>query len=140
MTATKRENILSALVSALAPAEGVSGRIYRGRPYPARVEETPCIFVTWVNDLPSYDNLNIMDWVLTFRVVIVTRDEAPDVAADGILNSVHSLLMADRTIGNTVHDVLPAEQRMSIIEGDNPVGLLEALYNVKYRTAQEAMT
>lgn len=139
MTDSKREQIISAIETATAGTDGISGRLFRGRPYPARLSEAPCIFLSWVNDLPAYGNLDDMDWMLTVRATVITRDDEADVAADPIIKSFHSLVMADRSLGGLAMDVLPGEQRMDIIEGDKPVGFLQALYLVKYRTDQNSM-
>lgn len=136
---SKREQIISALATALASTSGVSGRVFRGRPYPARLTETPCIFLSWVSDQPNYDNLNTMEWLCQLRLTIITRDEEADVAADPIMISAHEIIMGMRTVSGLALDVLPAEQRMDIIEGDKPVGMLQALYNIRYRTAQNEL-
>lgn len=136
---SKREDILDAVQTILANTSGVSGRVYRGRPYPARLAESPCIFLSWVNDNPAYDNLSIMDWTLQLKITIITRGEEADELADPIAVSVYNLLMADRQLGGKVMDVLPGEQRMDIIEGDKPVGALTGTWFVKHRTGQNTL-
>lgn len=136
---TTREDIIGALTTALASTAGVSGRVFRGRPYPAGLTELPCIFVSWVYDRANYSNNFSMDWTLSITLTVLVRGEAPDVLADPIIKSAHALLMADRSIGGRVLDILPSEHKMDIIEGDNPVGLLQAIYNIQYRTNQESL-
>lgn len=140
MTASKREDILSAIETAITSTAGIDSRVFRGRPSPARLEETPCIFLSWVNDLPVYDNLNFMTWTLTFRLTVIVRGEDAETLADPIIKDADSKVMADRDLGGLTLDVLPAEQRMDIIEGDKPVGFLQALYVAKYRTDQNTLT
>lgn len=139
MTDSKRESIISAIETAITSTAGIDSRVFRGRPSPARGEETPCIFLSWVNDLPLYDNLSIMDWTLTVRLTVIVRGEDAETLADPIIKSAHSKIMADRDLGGLALDCLPGEQRMDIIEGDKPVGFLQALYVVKYRTDQNAL-
>ena len=136
---SKREDILDAVQTILASTAGVSGRVFRGRPYAARLEESPCIFLSWTNDVPDYDNLSTMDWVLQLKVVIVTRGDEADELADPIAVSVYNLLMADRQLSGKAMDVLPGEQRMDIIEGDKPVGMLTGTWFIKHRTAQNTL-
>lgn len=136
---SKREDILAAVATILAGTSGVGGRIYRSRAEALRREESPAVVIEFVSDIPNYDNLNFMNWVLTFRVIIVTRGDIPDQLADPVAVSVYNLLMADRDLGGKVMDLLPGEQRMDIIEGDKPIGVLQGLWIAKHRTSQNAL-
>lgn len=137
---SQREDILALIKTTITPATGISSRVFRGRPDPVRISETPCIFLNLANDVPNYDQLNFMEWNTTVRIEIVVRGDAPDTLVDPIAKSVHSLLMADRSLGGIALDVLPAEQRMDIITGDKPIGVLSCLWRIRHRTEQNSLT
>lgn len=134
-----RETILSAIETAIAGTTGLSGRIYRGRPYPVALDQTPCIFLGWDTSNPNFQDIAQMDWFTTVRLAVVVRSETAETAADTVIGSAHALLMADPTLGGAALDILPGEQRMDIIEGDKPVGLLTALYVVRHRTEYNSL-
>lgn len=134
---SKREDILAAVATILDGTAGAT--VYRSRAEAIRREESPALVVEFVSDTPDYDNLSIMNWALTFRVSIVVRGAVPDQLADPIAVSAYNLLMADRTLGGKVMDLLPGEQRFDIIEGDKTVGVLQGLWIAKHRTAQNAL-
>lgn len=136
---SKREDILAAVATTLGSVSGVGGRVYRSRAEALSRAESPAVVVEFASDNPNYDDLSIMDWVLTFRVIIITRGDIPDQLADPIAVSVYNLLMADRTLAGKVMDLLPGEQRMDIIEGDKPIGVLQGLWIAKHRTSQNAL-
>lgn len=134
---SKRENILAAVATILDNVP--SATFYRSRAEAMRREEGICVVLEFVSDIPNYDNLSIMDWLLTFRVIIITRGDTPDLLADPAAVSVYNLLMADRGLGGKTQDLLPGEQRMDIISGDKPVGVLQGLWIAKHRTSQNLL-
>jgi len=133
---TKREQILTAVMTALAGTADVGGRIYRSRVEPFARGESPAIVVEPINDTAEQNtSLPTLDWSLTVRVAIIVRATVPDQAADPIVESAHARLMADLTLGGYAMDVQPQQVGFELIEADQPAGVVTMDYLVKYRTA-----
>ena len=132
---TKREQILSAIVTTLAGTTGVSTRIYRSRVEPFARAESPAIIVEPLNDAAQQNtSLPTLDWSLTVRVAIIVRGNVPDQLADPIVESAHAKLMADLTLGGYAIDVQPQNVAFEMIEADQPAGVISLDYLVRYRT------
>lgn len=132
---TRREQILSAIVTALAGTTGVGSRIYRSRVDPVSRAESPALIIEPVNDVPSQNtSLPTLDHLLTVRVLVIVRDPVPDWAADPIIESLHAKLMADLSLGGLVMDIQPGPTDFSMESADVSVGVISCLYRVQYRT------
>jgi len=132
---TKREQILSAIVTTLAGTTGVGTRIYRSRVEPFARAESPAIVVEPITDQAQQNtSLPTLDWSLTVRVAIIVRGNVPDQLADPIVESAHSKIMADLTLGGYAIDVQPQNVGFEMVEADQPAGVITLDYLVRYRT------
>ncbi len=132
---TRRETILTAVVTALAGTTGVGARIYRSRVEPLARAESPAIIVEPLNDAAQQNtSLPTLDWSLTVRVAIIVRGNVPDQLADPIVESAHAKLMADLTLGGYAIDVQPQNVTFELLEADQPAGVISLDYLIRYRT------
>jgi hypothetical protein len=132
---TKRESILSALVSALAGTTGVGTRIYRSRTEAFARSECPALVVEPINDEASIDtSLPTLTWRLGVRIAVIVRGNIPDQLADPIIESLHSKLMADLTVVGNAMDIQPINVSWDLVDSDQPTGVVMCDYRVLYRT------
>ena len=138
---TLRENILDDIVSSLAGTTNVGTRIYRSRVVPLQRGESPALVVEAISDTPEQNtSLPTLDWSLTVRVSVIVRGDKPDEVADPIVESLHSKIMADLTLGGYAHDVVPVRTEFEFIEADKPSGLISCEYEIRYRTNVDDLT
>jgi len=139
--ATKREQILAQIATTLADTSGVSGRVYRSRVTAVARAETPMIIIEPVTDTTQQlTSLPKLDWTMRVRVVVVVRSGTPDTDADAVIESMHSKLMADLTLGGYAIDVQPVLTTFEFLDADQPAGVFANEYDVKYRTAVADLT
>jgi len=132
---TKREQILSAIATALAGTTGVSTRIYRSRVEAFARSECPALVVEPISDDATIDtSLPTLTWRLTVRVAVIVRGNIPDQIADPIVQSLHSKISADLTLGGIAMDVQPISVSFDLVESDQPTGVVMCDYRVLYRT------
>lgn len=132
---TKREQILAQVATTLAPTAGVSGRIYRSRVTAAARAESPMIVIEPVTDSArQVTSLPKLDWRMRLRITVVVRSQTPDTDADSIIESMHSLLMSDLTVGGYAIDVQPVLTEFQFLDADQPAGVISNEYDVLYRT------
>lgn len=133
---TRRETILAAVRTALTGTTGVSTRIYRSRVEPMARAESPAIVVEPVSDTAEQNtSLPTLDWSLTVRVAVIVRGAIPDQVADPIVESLHSRLMADLTLGGYAIDIQPQGVNFEMVEADQPAGVISCDYLIRYRTS-----
>lgn len=133
---TRRETILAAVRTALTNTTGVGTRIYRSRVEPMARAESPAIVVEPVNDTAEQNtSLPKLDWSLTVRVAVIVRGNIPDQQADPIVESLHSRLMADLTLGGYAIDIQPVSVSFEMVEADQPAGVISCDYLIRYRTS-----
>jgi hypothetical protein len=133
---TKREQILAAIRTALNGTTGVGNRIYRSRVEPMARQESPAIVVEPLEDNAQQNtSLPTLDWSLTVRVAVVARAPVPDQAADPTVESLHSKLMQDLTLGGLAMDIQPLRVEFQAVEADQPAGVIMCDYLVRYRTS-----
>ena len=133
---TRRETILAAVRTALTGPTGVSTRIYRSRVEPLSRGESPAIVVEPVSDTAEQNtSLPTLDWSLTVRVAVIVRGAIPDQVADPIVESLHSRLMADLTLGGYAIDIQPQGVNFEMVEADQPAGVISCDYLIRYRTS-----
>ena len=134
--ATRRESILAALASTLAGTTGVSTRIYRSRVEPISRGESPALVLEPISDQANTDvSFCKTDWTLTVRISIIVRGIIPDQQADPILQSLHSKVMADLTVGGYAMGIEPQGVQFDMIEADQPSGVISCDYLIHYRTS-----
>ena len=133
---TKREQILTAIASALATTAGVSGRVYRSRVTAMQRAESPAIVIEPISDTPTQNtSLPTLDWRMRVRVTVIVRGDAPDQLADPIIESMHAKMVADLTLGGYAIDVQPDEVTYNMLDADQPAGVIFNDYIVQYRTS-----
>ena len=138
---TKRESILSAIATALVGTAGAGTRIYRSRVEPLSRGESPAVVIEPVSDTPEQTtSLPTLDWTFRVRIVVIERAAVPDQAADDTIESLHSKLMADLTLGGVCIDIQPAQTRFELIEADQPAGVILCEYEIRYRTQVADLT
>mgnify|MGYP006893465348 FL=1 len=134
--ATKREQILSAIATALATTAGVSGRVYRSRVTAMQRAESPAIVIEPISDTPTQNtSLPTLDWRMRVRVTVIVRGDVPDQLADPIIESMHAKMVADLTLGGYAIDVQPDEVTFNMFDSDQPAGVIFNDYIVQYRTS-----
>lgn len=139
--ATKREQILAQIASTLASTAGVSGRVYRSRVTAAARAESPMIVIEPVNDTSQqFTSLPKLDWTMRVRVVVVVRSVNAYTDADPIIESMHSKIMSDLTLGGYAIDVQPVLTTFEFLDADQPAGVFSNEYDVKYRTTVADLT
>lgn len=138
---TLRESILDQIKTTLAGTTGVGTRIWRSRVQALARQETPAIIVEAVSDTPEQNtSLPTLDWSLVVRVSVVCRGEKPDELADPVVQSLHSKIMADLTVGGFAIDVQPQTVSFEMIDADQPAGVISCDYLVRYRTRLADLT
>lgn len=139
--ATKRERILAAVKTALTGTAGVGTRIYRSRVDPLSRGESPALIVEPVSDTPEQNtSLPTLDWTLRIRVVVIERSNVPDQAADDTIESLHSKIMTDLTLGGLAIDIQPAQTSFELLEADQPAGVIFCEYEIRYRSQVADLT
>jgi hypothetical protein len=138
---TKRESILAQIATTLAGTTGVSTRIYRSRVEPLARGESPAIVIEPINDTAEQNtSLPTLDWSLTVRIAVIVRGNVPDQQADATVESLHSKIMADLTLGGYAIDVQPRSVSFDMVEADQPAGVIGCEYLVRYRTSVTNLT
>ena len=134
--ASKREDILDAIKTALANTTGVGTRIYRSRTLPlAQRSQLPSLIIEWSNDAAEQNtSLPTLDWSLSVTVTVLSSGDVPDEQADATVVSMHQKMMADLTLGGEAIDVQPSTVSFEAIDGDSPIGVTSCEYIVLYRT------
>jgi hypothetical protein len=139
--ATKREQILAQIASTLASTAGVGGRVYRSRVTAAARAESPMIVIEPVNDTSQqFTSLPKLDWTMRVRVVVIVRSVNAYTDADPIIESMHSKIMSDLTLGGYAIDVQPVLTTFEFLDADQPAGVFSNEYDVKYRTTVADLT
>jgi hypothetical protein len=138
---TRREAILRNIVTALAGTSGVGTRIYRSRVEALARAESPAIVVEPISDTAQENtSLPTLDWSLTVRIAVIVRGTAPDQLADATVQSLHSKVMADLTLGGYAMDIQPQNVNWQLIEADQPAGVVMCDYVIRYRTSLSDLT
>jgi|TARA_B100000035_G_C20557806_1_gene361191 hypothetical protein len=138
---TKRENILATIKTTLANTTGVGTRIYRSRVEPLSRGESPAIVIEPISDDADQNtSMPTLDWTLRIRVSVIERSSIPDQAADDTIESLHSKIMSDLTVGGYAIDVQPVRTEFEFIEADQPLGVISNEYEIRYRTQVADLT
>ena len=135
--ATKREQILAALKTQLAGTTGVGTRIFRSRPEAFKRADTPSIVIEPISDQPSINSSTYLkiDWTLIVRVVVIARGNVPDNIADPTIESLHTKMVNDPTLGGLAVDIRPSSTSFEFLEADQPAAVIMCEYEVDYRSA-----
>jgi len=131
MTLSRSEQILQAIETLLASADGVNGRVFRDRWEALARNELPAIVLLPLSEDPQEQAIPFMDERLTVAVDILCSGAGLSTLADPIRVSAHGLLMADRSLGGLALDVLPAGTVWDAESGE--IGVLRCRYRAQYR-------
>lgn len=134
--ATKREQILAKVATTLATTTGVTGRIYRSRQEAFARNEAPAMVIEPGPDNAAPEPVSTckIDWTFTVVIAIYARGAIPDQAADGVIQSMHNLLLADRSLGGLAMDIWPASFDPQFDKADLASAWIVTTYTVRYRT------
>ena len=135
--ASKREQILAKIKTNLTGTTGVGTRIYRSRVEPMTRDESLSLVIEFVTDEPTVNSATYLkiDWTLRVRIVVVVRSQTPDTSLDPTVESLHSKIVADPTLGGLAIDVRPATVSFDVLEADQPAGIITCEYEVDYRSS-----
>jgi len=140
--ATKRERILAAIKINLADTVGVGTRIYRSRVEALTRSETPAIILEPISDTPAEtQNFNDrINWDFRIRISVVVRGATPDQVADPTIESLHTKVLTDPTVGGLALDIRPSTTNFEILEADQPAGVISCEFDIEYRTSYNSLT
>ena len=134
---TKRETILSKLITQLAGTEGVGTRIYRSRVTPVDRAEGTVLIVEPITDSCEVRRNNLQ-WTLTVRLSVISRGSktvTADQAADPTVKSIHDKINTDVTLNGKAIDTTPRNVSFDLIDGDQPSGVVSCDYSIIYQTS-----
>jgi hypothetical protein len=139
--ASKREQILAAIRTTLTNTTGVGTRIYRSRVEAFQRNEAPALVIEPGNDTSAPEPVSTckIDWTLQVLIAVHTRGGIPDQAADPIIVSIHSKLMADRSLGGLVMDIWPVSVDPQFDKADAASNWTVCAYQVRYRTSLDSI-
>lgn len=137
---SKREQIVSAIMTRLAAVAGVSGRVYRSQADPNPRDLAPFLTVQWTNEQTSPDAVQLMGRTLTVEIAVYTRGDVPDALADPILVDAHQRLLLDPSLGGLAIDIQLEDASSEVIAADFPAAKVTQNYSVKFRHSYGSMT
>ena len=134
---TKRETILAQLKTQLANTTGVGNRIYRSRVTPVDRSEGKVLIIEPISDSCEVQ-ANRLRWTLNVRLSVIARGSASetlDQSADPTVESIHSKISTDVTLGGNAIDMTPRNVSFDLIDGDQPSGVVSCEYIIIYQTS-----
>ena len=134
---TKRETILAQLKTQLANTTGVGNRIYRSRVTPVDRSEGKVLIIEPISDSCEV-TANRFKWTLNVRLSVIARGSASetlDQSADPTVESIHSKISTDVTLGGNAIDMTPRNVSFDLIDGDQPSGVVSCEYIIIYQTS-----
>lgn len=134
---SRREQILAKIATTLAGTVGVSTRIYRSRVEAFQRNEAPALVIEPGIDTSAPEPVSTckIDWTLQVLIAVHTRGGIPDQTADPTIVSIHSKLMADRTLGGLAMDCWPVSIEPQFDKADMTSNWTVLTYQVRYRTS-----
>lgn len=133
---TRREQIIAAVRTAITGTSGVGTRIYRSRQEAFTRDELPSILIEPVQDTGNQIVVPLYDWELLLRISVMASGSIPDQSADSVVQSMHSLLMVDDTLGGLAMEIFPAGVNFLFGEADMNRVTVSCDYRIRYRTSQ----
>lgn len=145
---SKHERIISHIMTTLAGADGVTGRVWRDRSEAFARGELPALCVYWEDAPTEQDTTCRNTWFIKVIVDILVDGGPVGQVADPIWCSVHSLLMADQTVGGYANGIEPYPRTMGNtpavqterVAGENQPGILSTAWLVRARTMSTDIT
>ena len=140
--ATKRERILAAIKTNLTGTVNVGTRIFRSRVEAFTRAETPAIVIEPISDTPQ-DTQSFNDKVryeLKIRVSVIVRGSTPDSVADPTIESLHTKVLNDPSLGGLSIDIRPSTTTFELLEADEAAGVISCEFDIDYQTAYNSLT
>ena len=136
---TKREQILAAVDTLLVTTAGATGRVYRSRQEAFSRNESPAVVIEPGPSTSAAEPVSTckIDHALTLVIAVYARGAIPDQVADPVVQSIHSLLLADRSLGGLVMDVWPMSRAPEFERAESAAVWEVLTYRVTYRTSIE---
>lgn len=136
---TKREQVLTAVATLLAATAGATGRVYRSRQEAFSRNESPSVVIEPGPSNATAEPVSTckIDHALTLVIAVYARGAVPDQVADPVVKSIHSLLMADRSLGGLVMDIWPMSRAPEFERAESAAVWEVLTYRVQYRTSIE---
>jgi hypothetical protein len=142
MTNTRQEDILAYVATELAATDGAIGRVYRSRTEAYSRDESPAVSIEPGLDSAASQPVSTcyIDWTFQLVIAVFAKGQhgaagpSADQVADPVIHSIHSLLMADRSLGGHAMDVWPVSRDPQLVSADDPAIVTVLTYQVRYRT------
>lgn len=134
------DQIVDAIVLALATAAGVAGRVFRSRELAILRDETPCIVVLLGNESSTALGDDVDDNRLMVDIEISTRGDPFDKLADPVAVDAHRLLRADPGLSTIVTAIRRKERIWAADEADATAGCTTLKYELRYLSAANDLT
>lgn len=134
---TKRETILSNLVTQLAGTAGVGTNIFRSRVTPVDRAEGKVLIVEPISDACNVQS-NKFQWTLNVRLSVIARGSATvtgDQSADATVKSIHDKIVSDITLGGKAIDITPRNVSFDLVDADQPSAVVSCEYIIIYQTS-----
>ena len=77
---------------------------------------------------------------MTVRCAVIVRSSTPVTTADAVVENMHSRIMADLTVNGYAIDVQPGAVVIETLDSDQPTGIINCNYIVRYRTEVDDLT
>lgn len=138
---TKIEQILAALTTALQATPAIAGgRVYRAMLAKiAEADTTAIVLVPGNAALQSTIVMGRVAWQLSVSVECYARGDAPDTAADALIEAVNTRLTADRTLGGLTDDITPHSVNWNYEMRDTDLAVVAIGFNVEYSNMEVAL-
>lgn len=134
------DQIVAAIVLALAPVAGVDGRVFRSRELAIQRGETPCIVVLLGGEASTAFGEDVDDNRLTVDIKISTRGDPYDQLADPVVVDSHRLMRTDAGLRSIVTAVRRKERTWAAEEADSTAGCVTMKYELRYLSAANDLT
>jgi hypothetical protein len=134
---TKREQILAAVNTLLAATAGATGRVYRSKQEAFSRAESPSVVIEPGPSRAKDEPVSTckIDWTFTLVIEIYARGAIPDQVADPVVASIHSLLMADQTLGGLAMSIWPGDRDDEFAAAEGGAVKEVLTYQIRYRTS-----
>ena len=135
---SKTEQILTAIQATLAGTSGVSTRIYRDRWEALARNEMPALVIHPETEDQQLTTIPFTQSTLTVAIDVLISGSPLSTLADPTRVSLHSKLMADRSLGGLAFDVMPGGIAWDADSGE--IGILQCRYLISFRTLTADLT
>lgn len=135
---TKRETILLALKTKLEAITGLN--VYRSRVSALTKAKSPAVSLESVQDTASFDLVPLINWTSRIRVLLIVRNQEPEVTADPWVSEIYDAIMNDTTLGGLTIDIRPVSNEYEMEEADTTIGYISINFDLVYRTSANDLT